>query len=76
MENSNYDEILAQANHIISKMETDNLSINELSQKLDEAYSLIERLKNQLFETEIQVEQIINSRNTLNNSEEDKHGSQ
>ncbi|BBH53601.1 MULTISPECIES: hypothetical protein [Fluviispira] len=71
MENSNYDELLEQANEIILSMEKDNLSINQLSQKLEEAYSLIEKLKLQLFETEAQVEQIINSRNTFNNSDED-----
>ena len=76
MENQNYNVILARVNHILSSMENDNIPIDELTKKLEEAYMLIEKLKSQLFDTELQIEQIMNSRNILINSEEDKNGSQ
>ncbi|APJ04166.1 exodeoxyribonuclease VII small subunit [Silvanigrella aquatica] len=76
MENTNYNTMLAQVNHILSSMENDKIPIDELTEKLDEAYALIEKLKSKLFDTEIQIEQIMNSRNILINPEEDKNGSQ
>jgi exodeoxyribonuclease VII small subunit len=76
MENKNYNSILTQVNHILSSMENDSVPIDELTKKLEEAYELIEKLKSQLFDTELQIEQIMNSRNILINPEEDKNGSQ
>ena len=75
MENQNYSSILARVNEILLQMENDSIPIDNLTKKLEEAYCLIEKLKSQLFDTELQVEQIINSRNILN-TEEEKNGSQ
>ena len=65
--------MLAQVNQILSSMENDKIPIDDLTKKSEEAYKLIEKLKSQLFNTEIQIEQIINSRNILVNAEEDKN---
>lgn len=74
MEKQKYNSLLAKANLILSSIESDNIPIDELSKKLEEAYALIEELKSQLFAAELQIEQIINSRNTLINAEEDNNG--
>ncbi len=58
-----YDEMLTQANQILNSMERDSLSVDELSFKMKEAYTLIDALKTKLFETEAQVTEIINTRN-------------
>ncbi|KAB8038086.1 hypothetical protein GCL60_13005 [Silvanigrella paludirubra] len=76
MENQNYNSILTRVNHILTSMENDSIPIDELSQKLEEAYLLIEKLKSHLFDSEVQIQQIINSRKILTNPEEDKNGSQ
>ena len=76
MENQNYNSILVKVNHILASMENDSIPIDELTKKLEEAYVLIEKLKSQLFDTELQIEQIMNSRNIQINQEEDKNGSQ
>lgn len=76
MENQNYNSILARVNHILASMENDSIPIDELTKKLEEAYALIENLKSQLFDTELQIEQIMNSRNILVKPEEDKNESQ
>ena len=55
MENQNYNSILAQVNHILTSMENDSIPIDELSKKLEEAYTLIEKLKSHLFNTEVQI---------------------
>lgn len=60
---TSYDEMLAQANQILNSMERDSLSVDELSLKMKEAYTLIDALKTKLFETEAQVTEIINTRN-------------
>jgi len=73
METLSYNEMLAQVNQILSSMENDKIPIDDLTKKSEEAYKLIEKLKSQLFNTEIQIEQIINSRNILVNAEEDKN---
>jgi len=57
-----YQDLLMQINQVLSSMEKDQLSVDELSQKLEESYILIEKLKSKLFAAEAQVEQIINSR--------------
>ena len=76
MENQSYPALLKQVNDILMKMENETIPIDELSQKLTEAYNLIEKLKSQLFSAEIQIEQIINSRNLNLNSSEENNGSQ
>ena len=76
MENQSYPVLLKQVNEILMKMENETIPIDELSQKLAEAYNLIEKLKSQLFSAEIQIEQIINSRNLNLNSSEENNGSQ
>ncbi|WGL60294.1 exodeoxyribonuclease VII small subunit [Pigmentibacter sp. JX0631] len=76
MENQSYPVLLKQVNDILMKMENETIPIDELSQKLTEAYNLIEKLKSQLFSAEIQIEQIINSRNLNLNSSEENNGSQ
>lgn len=75
MENLTYDEMLEKTNSILICLERDQLSVQDLSKKLEEAYVLIEKLKQKLFEAEVQVEQIINSRKTANILQEDNHGS-
>ncbi len=62
MEQQSYDSLLAEANKILSSMERDTLSVDELSLKIKEAYSIIDSLKSRLYETEVQVNEIINSR--------------
>ncbi len=57
-----YDTLLAEANKILNSMEKDSLSVDELSLKIKEAYSIIDTLKTKLFHTEVQVNEIINSR--------------
>ncbi|MGY3804975.1 exodeoxyribonuclease VII small subunit [Pigmentibacter ruber] len=76
MENQSYPVLLKQVNDILMKMENETIPIDELSQKLAEAYNLIEKLKSQLFNAEIQIEQIINSRNLNSNTSEENNGSQ
>jgi exodeoxyribonuclease VII small subunit len=75
MENQNYNTILSRVNDILSSMENDSIPIDELTKKLEEAYALIEKLKSKLFDTELQVEHIMNSRNILINPKEEKNGS-
>jgi exodeoxyribonuclease VII small subunit len=58
-----YDSLLSEANKILSSMERDSLSVDELSLKIKEAYSIIDNLKTKLYETEAQVNEIINTRN-------------
>ena len=60
----NYDNLLAEANKILTSMEKDSLSVDDLSLKIKEAYSLIDNLKTKLYETEVQVNEIINTRNS------------
>jgi len=76
MENQSYPTLLKQINEILISMENESIPIDELSKKLEEAYSLIEKLKGQLFNAEIQIQQIINSRNINLNSSEENNGSQ
>ncbi len=76
MENQSYPTLLKQINEILISMENESIPIDELSKKLEEAYSLIEKLKGQLFYAEIQIQQIINSRNINLNSSEENNGSQ
>jgi len=58
-----YDNLLQEANKILNSMEKDSLSVDELSVKIKEAYSIIDNLKTKLYETEVQVNEIINTRN-------------
>lgn len=76
MENQNYPALLKEINNILTCMENESIPIDELSKKLEEAYGLIEKLKTELFNAEIQIQQIINSRNTNLNSSEENNGSQ
>ncbi|MES2616078.1 MAG: exodeoxyribonuclease VII small subunit, partial [Bdellovibrionota bacterium] len=56
-----YDNLLAEANKILSSMEKDSLSVDEISVKIKEAYAIIDNLKSKLYETEAQVNEIINT---------------
>ncbi len=76
MENQSYPTLLKQINEILISMENESIPIDELSKKLEEAYGLIEKLKGQLFNAEVQIQQIINSRNINLNSSEENNGSQ
>lgn len=58
-----YDNMLAEANKILNSMEKDSLSVDELSAKIKEAYLIIDNLKSKLTQTEVQVNEIINTRN-------------
>jgi exodeoxyribonuclease VII small subunit len=58
-----YDALLAEANKILNSMERDSLSMDDLSLKMKEAYSIIDTLKTKLYETEAQVNEILNTRN-------------
>lgn len=64
MENQNtYEKLLGQVNEILTRIEQDSLPIDALSQKLEEAYVLVDTLKTKLFDTELQIKNIIDSRN-------------
>lgn len=64
MENqNNYEKLLGQVNEILTSIEQDSLPIDALSEKLEEAYVLVDTLKTKLFETELKIKNIIDSRN-------------
>ncbi len=61
MENS-YEALMQGVQKILSGLERETLSVDELSEKAKEAYMMIDLLKKKLTETEAQVQEIIDGR--------------
>ncbi|MBX9704194.1 MAG: exodeoxyribonuclease VII small subunit [Silvanigrellaceae bacterium] len=57
-----YNEIYNKVNQIIASLERDNVSIDDLSVELEKAFHLIDLMKNKLNDTEVKINEIINTR--------------
>jgi exodeoxyribonuclease VII small subunit len=60
--------MMTELNTILQSLERDSVSVDELSKKLEEAYVLVEKLKERLFVTETRIEEIIDTRRSSANS--------
>jgi exodeoxyribonuclease VII small subunit len=63
-----YQSMMTELNTILQSLERDSVSVDELSKKLEEAYVLVEKLKERLFVTETRIEEIIDTRRSSANS--------
>ena len=63
-----YQSMMNELNTILQSLERDSVSVDELSKKLEEAYVLVEKLKERLFVTETRIEEIIDTRRSSANS--------
>jgi exonuclease VII small subunit len=58
----NYNDMLQEVNRILSGLERDTISVDDIASQLDGAYRLIDDLKKRLFDTEAQIQKVINAR--------------
>jgi len=59
-----YTTSLTKLNDLLTNLERDNFSIDEIADRVEEALSLIESLNTILDESELKVEEIISCRST------------
>jgi exodeoxyribonuclease VII small subunit len=66
--NSSYQETFTALQNVLSSLERESSSIDELSENLNRGFSLLEELKSRLSATEARVEAVISARTESKNT--------
>lgn len=67
-----YEEQLGELNQVLRNLESDSISIDDLSSKLSEAFGLVDSLKSHLLGIETKVSAVISVRNSQENQAHEK----